>query len=225
MIFTIYTATDPRGYSTKVDTRVEGRLLKVHEGKRLGNFELDSPASWSVAPSCRNACLLESVGDHARTLAADIGAVLSMKLSSLVAGDHAATGDSDSHEPTSAVTGRDRHADNDKHLPAATGAHTRGLVSGYNLVLDGFRPQEVAVIEERLVRLPGYQSHRSSYAGQTRTEFWYESSISTAKLNRSINGMLGALDLPGLVQFSGNTLTVKKITLRGKRAAAVDDDW
>jgi len=64
------------------------------------------------------------------------------------------------------------------------------------------------------------------YASKTRAEFWYETSLKSAKMNRNLRKMLKHLDMNSRVQFSGNTFTVQRITLRGKnRSSSEFNDW
>ena len=101
-----------------------------------------------------------------------------------------------------------------------------GIPNAYTLIFDNFTPEEMLDIEEYLVIFSGYKSHRPIYSSQTRAELWYESDIKSAKLNRNLTKMLERLDLRGVVKFSGNTYTIKKITLRNKkRKQIVRDEW
>lgn len=196
VIFAIYAGTLDKGYTTKVRSRIEGRMLQVKSGRRLGNFELASPKEWNAKPKCNRECVLEVVGEYSKILAQDIGAVLSEKLAWMV-------GDSD---PVRSSGG--------------------GLDSGYNLVFNGFTPEDRMAMEEYLVIFSGYRAHRPAYCGARRCEYWYESTIGTAKLTRNLQKMLAVLDIKGLVQFSGNTYIIEKITLRSKGGKLANrDDW
>jgi len=196
-IFTIYASARDVGHTTKVRVRIEGRLLQVKTGQHLGAFEVKGPPEWNAPAKCNRECIVESVGDYAKTLGNDLGAVLAEKLAWMVEG----------HTGTVSGTG--------SALPTA-----------YNLVFDGFTPDEMMKIEEYLTIFSGYKTHRPGYTSATRAEVWYESSISSARLNRNIQRMLAELDLRGTVQFSGNTYTVQKITLRGKqKKPAPADGW
>ena len=199
VLFTIYASAQDVQYTTKVRTRVEGRLLNVRTGQRLGNFELPSPREWNAPPDCSRECILEIVGEHARILANDVGSVLTEKLAWMV--DGGSSGGADSSNGGS-------------QLPNA-----------YALVFDGFTPEEMMVFEEYLVIFSGYKSHRPTYSGARRQEIWYESSINDAKLNRNMQRMLQETNLRGVVTFSGNTFTVRKITLRDDRKPAASDGW
>lgn len=197
VIFSIYASAKDKGYTTKVKTRIEGRLLNVKTGKRLGNFEVDSGKLFNAPASCERECILEVVGNKSRVLANDLGAVLAEKLAWMVDGGH-------------------KHASMDR-------PGTNDMMSEYSLIFDGFSGEDFSDIEEYLVIFSGYHSHRPVEARHTRTEIWYKSSIASAKLNRNIKKMLAELELRGTINFEGNTFTVKKITLRGKKKAPVAD--
>ncbi|MDY6920328.1 MAG: hypothetical protein SV765_08950 [Pseudomonadota bacterium] len=199
VIFQIYASAKPLDHTTKVKARVNGRLLNVKTGQRLGNFEVNTPREWSAEHNCNRECILETVGEYSKIIAADLGAVLSEKLAWMVEGN---SGDG---TPTSGGS----------QLPMA-----------FNLIFDGFTPEDMMSIEEYLVIFSGYKSHRPVYSSDRRSEIWYESTIGSAKMNRNLRKMLKELDLRGMVQFSGNTYTVKKIARRNEtKKPNLDDGW
>lgn len=87
VIFTIYGHYKKLTYTSKVSTRVEGRLLNVRTGQRLGNFEVTMPGTQNVPRDCNRDCLLEAVGKQTKELAQDLGAVLTTKLAHIVRDD------------------------------------------------------------------------------------------------------------------------------------------
>ena len=196
VIFSIYASAQDKGYTTKVKSRIEGRLIDVKGGKFLGAFEVDSGKLWNAPTKCNRECILEVVGDKSRILANDLGAVLSEKLAWLVDGG-------EQH-------GMDRSG-------------TNSMIMDYNLIFDGFSAEDFMDIEEYLVIFSGYDSHRPTEVRHTRSEVLYRSSIGTAKLNRNLKKMLAELDLRGVITFEGNEFKVTKISLRGKKKKPVDD--
>ena len=190
VIFSMYINRQENGYTTKVNARIEGRLLNVQTGMRLGNFEIENRSPWNVPSQCEIGCILQNSTDQSRRMANDLGAVLAEKLAWITDGGN-------SH------LGLDRPG-------------TNQLNTGYSLIFDGFSGETFAEIEEYLVAFSGYDSYRPVEIRYTRTEIWYKSSIGTAKLNRNLKKMLAEMDLTSTINFSGNTFTVKKITLRGK---------
>jgi len=189
VIFSIYVNKQENGYTTKVSSRIEGRLLNVQTGRRLGNFEIDSGRPWNVPSQCNIDCILINSNDKSQLMANDLGAALADKLAWLTDGGN-------SH------LGLDRPG-------------TNHLNTGYSLIFDGFTGENFAEIEEYLVAFSGYDSYRPVEIRYTRTEIWYKSSIGTAKLNRNLKKMLAEMNLTAAINFSGNTFTVKKITHRG----------
>jgi hypothetical protein len=192
VVFTIYASLDNKGYTQKVKVRIEGRLLQIKTGQRLGNFEMKNPKSWNAPVNCSRECILEVVGDYSKILAQDIGAVLAEKLAWMV------------------------------DIDDETGKST--MATGYTLLIDNYSPEEVMNMEEYLKIFSGYISHRPIYSTARRSEVWYQSSIDSAKLNSNLKKMLKALNLHGMVLFSGNTYTIKKTTAK-KVLKPVEGDW
>lgn len=92
VIFSIYASARELNYTTQIRTRIEGRLLHIKDGQRLGSFEVVSPQEWRARPNCDRECVLETVGDNARILAKDLGAVLNEKLTAAVSSSGVASG-------------------------------------------------------------------------------------------------------------------------------------
>ena len=191
LMFGIYATAEELEYTTKINTRVSGRLLQVHTGERLGNFEVKSPESWRAPVNCDRECILETVGEYARILANDLGAVLAEKLSYL-----ASTKDDGSTSLSS------------------TGTSNDGLSTAFTIVFDGFTPEEVINAEEYLVVFQGYEHHRPVQTSQRYAEYWYETSSESARLQRNLNKLVERLGLRARITFSGNTYTLEKISFK-----------
>lgn len=187
IIFTIYASARDLNYTTKIKTRVSGRILQVKSGQRLGNFEVESPREWNAPADCPRECLLETVGKYSKTISRDVGSVLAEKLAALY--------DSDDDSITS----------------------PGNLTNGFSLVFEGFTPDDMFDIEEYLVVFRGYKTHRPVYAGRRHHEYWYESSITAARLNRNLRKMMDHLGISARVGFSGNEYVMTKISTRKKR--------
>lgn len=185
IIFQIYASANQLTYTTKVKTRITGRLLAVKTGQRLGNFEVESPGEWVAPVKCPRECILEVVGTNSRILANNLGAVLTEKLAHLI----------DSGETVANL-------------------EKGGIPQAYTLVFDGFNETDYNDIEEYLVVFSGYKRHRPTYSSPRRNEVWYESDISSGRLNRNLKKMMDHLDVRATVTFSGNTFTLKKVTFR-----------
>lgn len=200
VLFAIYPTAIDKGYTTKVNARVEGRMLNAQNGQRLGNFELDFPGAWNAPPDCSRRCLENTVGEHAAIIANDIGAALAQKLGGL-------TGGSTTREP---------NYDNREIRPLAT---------GYSLVFEDFTADEVHRMESFMEFFSGYQSHRVVYAGMNRTEYWYSSTIGSAKLLRNLNKLLDRMNLKGTVHSTGSDFTITKVGAREKKRVIDPSEW
>ncbi len=193
VIFQIYASAKEMSYTTKVKTRVRGRLLMVKSGQRLGNFEVDSPREWNAPADCPRECILEVVGKYSKNLARDVGSVLAEQLAELYeSGDDAVTGKAN-------------------------------LQNGFSLVFEGFSSDDMFDIEEYLVVFSGYKTHRPVYSGRRHHEYWYESSITATRLNRNLRKMMDHLGARGRVAFSGNEFVLTKIESRKRRKLNPDD--
>lgn len=81
VIFSIYPNVKSNQNSVKVWSRVEGRILSVQDGSRLGNFEAE-PQKYQLVPKPyeRND-ILEAVGKMASIIGTEVGDVLTSRLS------------------------------------------------------------------------------------------------------------------------------------------------
>ena len=188
VIFTIYASARDFNYTTKIKTRVTGRILAVKSGQRLGNFEIESPREWTAAANCPRECLLETVGKYSKIIARDVGSVLAEKLVDIYYGDR----------------------DDDGYSKA-------NLANGFSLVFEGFSEDDMLDMEEYIVVFKGYERHRAVYAGRMHHEYWYESSSTATRLNRNLRKMLKHIGISGRVQFSGNEYVVTRISKRKRR--------
>ena len=115
-------------------------------------------------------------------------------------------------------------------LPDTKATQTKSSSNGsfvrdYTLIFDGFTADEMTNFDDYLEIFSGLKDMRMVESRYRYAEMWYRSSIGTAKLNRNLHRMLGELDLKGLVKLEGNTVTIKKITLRGQKSNADLNDW
>jgi hypothetical protein len=190
VLFTIYASGKKLSYTTKIRTRITGRLLNVKSGKRLGNFEVELPQPDNAPVQCNRECILETVGKNARILGMDLGAVLAKKL--------------DGISPVSSTS-------------SATGDDKAGISSAYTIVFSGFTPDEITSVEEYIVAFKGYEHHRPVSQSLRTNEYWYETSSKAARLSRNLRLMLDHVGVEGRVAFSGNNFQVDKITQRKSR--------
>jgi len=191
-VFSIYANAKKLSYTTKITSRIEGRLLNIKTGQRLGNFEVISPKNWRAPANCDRECIVEIVGKNAKTLADDLGAVLTIKLKHLL-------------------------EDGDNSTLTTEKNSNVGLPTAYILRFEGFTPDDIHDIEEYIVVFKGYRKHRPTTSGMRHYEYWYETSSDSAYLNRNLTKMLDHLSVKGRVAFSGKEFTIQKITLRKKK--------
>jgi hypothetical protein len=180
-------------------TRVRSRIAGHMLTVQSGRFlgDFEVKKVFNAPANCNRECILEVVGARSRSLAQDLGDVLAVKLAHLTDGDEA--------RPVASADGMDK---------------------GYNLVFNNFTADERMDIEEYLVIFTGYQSHRTVDCSRRHCEYWYNSTIASARLNRNIQRMLEQLDIQSNVQFQGNTVTVDRITLRSeRRKRPTGTDW
>lgn len=193
VILSIAAETSQQQYHSNVSSGLDVRLIDVNSGKSLGAFAIDSEQSTSIRPSCNDNCLKQAIVDNAKPITLEVAAVIAEKL---------VCGGSSSHD-----------FDDSKG----------GFSTAYTVIFDGFTVDEVLVMEDYIAEFSGYESHRVIYTGGRRSEWWYETSMRSASLNRNFTQLLNKVGVRGVVQFSGNTYTIKKITLRGGKAAPRKD--
>jgi len=202
VFFTVFSSVTRKSYSNDLNLRIVGRLLSVHDGRRLGNWEEEVPDRWSLPNRCfpkgrkvSRSCLLEAVGSDARKVATGVASVLTEKLAAVV------------DRRSSKQVGGDRRD---------------GMEKGYSLIFEGFGRRDIREIEEYLATFSGYVDHRPTTSMTKYVEFWYESTIKTSKLRRNLEKMMEIMELDHTLKFAGNKFTLRnkninKIGRRGKK--------
>ena len=195
VFFTVYANVDRKTYSNDLHLRIVGRLLSVHDGRRIGNWEEELPDRWSLPNRCfpdnkgvRRDCLLEAVGRDARRIATGMSSVLTERLTYLVDGGG----------------GRG----------FSSGRRDSALEKGYSLTFEGFDRRDIREIEEYLTIFSGYIDHRPTTSMTKYVEFWYESTIRTSKLRRNLEKMMEKLDLDYTIRFQGNKFSLRNKNVR-----------
>lgn len=212
-VFQIYASAEKNAFTDITDLRIRipGRLLNVSTGQALGSFEVaygpgDLPP---LPPQCNRDCILENVGDEAKRIAADVGAVLGSRLDALATAAAGGGGD------LNAVVRED--AGGSAGQEAAASAECTGLTTGYSIIIRGFGSEEVSHIEEYLVAFRGYDHHRPVRAGLTETEYWYESCSDVARLNRNLRLMTEHMGVEARIGMVRNRFEIDKIEAPRKR--------
>ena len=62
VLFTIYARINKTDIFNKIVARVGGRVLSVHTGEQLANFESSSPRSWLAEAKCDEQCVKRTLG-------------------------------------------------------------------------------------------------------------------------------------------------------------------
>ena len=200
VFFTVFAETTRKTYTNELHMRIAGRMLGVQDGRFIDKWEENVPDRWALPNRCfpQNApqpireCILSTVGDDAKIVAADLGAILTEKLTAWLA-----AGGSGSR---------------------VGGDNSGGMERSYELVFDGFDSRDWRDIEEYLVIFSGYLSHRPQVTRERYREVSYMSTISTAKLQRNMTKLVDVLELDATVRFSGNTYTVRNKQLQKRRS-------
>lgn len=198
-VFQIYVSSEENAFADIMDlrARIPGRLLNVHTGEALANYEISyGPGELPpLPPSCNRDCVLEHVGEQARRIAADVGAVLATHLDNLApAGARAASATLPSKGGGSPDTSR-----------------CEGLTTAYTLTFRSFGTDEISTIEEYLVSFGGYEHHRPMRVGGTESTYWYETCSDAARLNRNIRLMAEHMGVDARIGMVNNSVEVDKI--------------
>lgn len=200
VIFSIYPAIKKQhSNSVKVWSRVEGRILSVYDGSRLGNFEVE-PQKWVNVkkPYSRND-ILEAVGKLSKVMGTEVGDVLAARLNQY----HGGSADGSSTGGTQ-------------------------IAREWKFIFDGFSDDDMMDIEEYLVKFSGYSSHRPDPAGLNTSkhhEMLYKSSIDSAKLKRNFHKMYKLLKMQVRTYISGLEVKMKKLATVKQRKKNSDSDW
>ena len=94
----------------------------------------------------------------------------------------------------------------------------------YALIFDGFSDDDMDMVEGRLLNLDGYFSHKLTESSSLNHKYQYNSTLTSAPLNRALRGMLRNLDIVGTVDFSGNKYTIHK-TPNTNPPQSLKEEW
>ncbi len=197
VLFTIYWNVTDKGYAVKYTTRVEGRLLDVQAGKRLGNFDVKAPRQGRLPANCNRECIIEKVGEMAATLAGDVGQALKDNLAYRVDG----------------ADGSGSQGGMAYEYKLIFDKFSADDMMGFEEYLEMFS----GYISHR--------PDPSAMNTATHHEYIYKSRISSAKLKRNLNKALKKLNMKGQIAVGGKTYTVKKVAMPKDRSRQTDDEW
>ncbi|NVJ91948.1 MAG: hypothetical protein HWE34_09845 [Methylocystaceae bacterium] len=218
VMFEIYASAERLDYTTKVRTRLSGRLLDVHSGRRLGNFEVASPRNFRAPVNCNRECILETVGDNARLLARDIGDVLVEKLGDEV--DYG-TGNQNSYNDDGYGAGKTNDLASRSNMDGC-----KGRVQDVFLNFQNFSEQEMLDMEDViLAKFSCYVDHRPAVSQGRNHEYAYKTRLHTGKLKRNLVRALEYLGMSGRVRYQGKEFTITKINKRRSRYYNEGSKW
>ncbi len=172
-LFRIHAYKQDLGFSSKVETRIDGEMYDALTNQFLGTFEI--PRSSYPAPAqCEGPCISEIVGDHAREIATELGDVLGKKLVLQSPGPGGGGG--------GAVTGG--------------GSGGPGLMTTYTFTMRHFPTAEaMQIIGVMSSEFPGYSSHNAMETSGAVQRYEYVTTATQAKLVEWIKILLADMNL------------------------------
>lgn len=209
-IFSIYPNAKSNQNSVRVTARIEGRLLSVWDGSRMGNFEAE-PQQYQLVPRpySRND-VLEAIGKLSKIIGSDVGAVLADRLDQYHPG-----GGGESYSDGGGGGG-------------GSGVSSGGRLLEWTLIFDGFSDDDMLDVEDYITIFTGYDSHRpktNALNTSSHHELWYKTSIDSAHLKRNMVRMLRKLNMKGRVYISGNEVKIVKQHRVKQRRKQSNSDW
>ena len=205
--FQIYASAQENAYSDimQLRIRIAGRMLQVQTGRDLGNFEVAvGPRGLNpIPPGCDRECVLEHVGNEAKPIAHEVGTVLARKLDEL--------------SPTASES--EKVMTQPAPIPSAPPPASEetpledcvGLSTAYTIILSGFDPTDIDVIERMLVAFQGYEHHRPIKTQTRYAEYWYETCSDRARLERNLRAMVASMPGQNRIALSGNRFEIERI--------------
>ena len=197
VIYSVFPRPTKTASTYRIKARVSGRLISVADSRALGNFEITPMTYKTVKPPLTKTTAHEALGDIAQPFGREVGDVLAGKLNSL-------WGDADGNGGGS------------------------GPVVEWTLTFDGFTMDEMMDIEDYLVIFTGYDSHRPcSNCVNTNSlhNYWYKSSIDTAKMKRNMYKLMKKLQYNTNIQMGSRKVEIKKLNAPKQRKKSASSEW
>lgn len=216
VLFEIYASAERLDYTTKVRTRISGRLLDVNSGRRMGNFEISSPRNFRAPANCNRECILETVGSNARLLASEVGEVLVQKLADEV--DYGSNDQNDDHSYNN-ERGNDYERGYTQDLARKnSGDGCRGRVQDIFISFENFTEQEMLDMEDViLAKFSCYVDHRPAITQGRNHEYVFKTRLETGKMKRNLTRALEYLGMTGRVRYQNKEFVVAKVNKRRSR--------
>ena len=221
--FQIYASSNQDAYSDMKHLRIRivGRMVQIQTGKDLGNFEVAvGPKGLRPLPqACNPDCILEHLGDEAKPIATEVGAILAKKLDEISpTAPKAAIIDPAPIKQTAEApkTIAPKATPSPEPIPVSN-KECVGLQTAYTIILSGFEPEDVDAIEKILVAFYGYQHHRPIRSRTKYSEYWYETCSDRARLERNVRAMTDQLPGKNRYELSYGQIQIEHIASMGKR--------
>lgn len=186
IIFRVFAHPQQTEFAAKYNISLTGRMIDMRTKRTIRSFSVKSPPDEQVSHDCHAECLIQHAVAESRILAQDLGHTLTQML---------------------------KHWQSDR-IAEVKDASLPALCSGdaaYRLVFNDFHREEIRVIEEYLAAFRCFQHYRPTRVSGARSEYWYETSADSARLNRNLGKMLDHISVQGRIAYAGNTFTIHKL--------------
>ena len=229
VLFRIHAQAEELGFSTKVQTRIDGEIYDAASNQFLDTFEM--PRETYPAPAdCLDSavCITEVVGDRAREIAAGLGEVLALKLERYspprTGGRRGSPGDT--------VTGErvrpDAPSPPPRPAPAPRREDVHGLLTPYTVTLRYFGNREaIAIVGVMADEFPGYRSHELLGKSAAVRRYGYVTTAKAAKLEEWLHILLADMgfdpERETLVQIDGTDIRIDKLVPTPRRPDSPDE--
>lgn len=204
--FTTYARVDRNDATNLLDIRIAGRLLQVHDGRRLGNWNETLVRGQTLPYRCWPSgqatpyrdCVLEAVQGYAAQVGTAMADILADRLVYLEERDSVAG-------PQDGATAR---------------------IESYVVEFQGFDDRDIDEIEEHLVyTFSGYERHRPINAQNKYWKIRYWSTARQAKLHRNLRQLMTVMDLDATVNLDAQGFVVRNKNIRRVRRSPNVDQY
>ena len=216
VLFRIHAQARDLGFSTRVDTRIDGEIYDAISNQFLDTFDMPRETYPAPADCLESAiCISEVVGDQAREIAAGLGEVLALKLERY---SPPKTGVPRRTQPSIPITNGQPHERDDGH----------GLLTPYTLTLRYFDNREaITVVGVMSDEFPGYNSHELLDKSAAVRRYSYVTTAKAAKLEEWLYILLNDMGFDPerevLVQVKGTEVLVDKLVPTPTRPDSPDE--
>ena len=224
VLFRIHAQARDLGFSTRVDTRIDGEIYDAASNRFLDTFEM--PRETYPAPAdCLDdpLCIDEVVGDRAREIAAGLGEVLALKLERYSPPKRRARPGRD--EPVASAPPAKRR---DDPRPERRDDGAQGLLTPYTVTLRYFGNREALTIVGVMAdEFPGYSSHELLDKSAAVRRYAYITTATVVRLEEWLHVLLDDMGFDPerevLVQIEGTDVLIDKLVPTPTRPDSDDE--